>query len=159
MVLDVDICDGDDIIKLETLRRKDRVRKGYHFFNDRRFEELTANARKQGAVILRGEEEVENYLDRRQADALTVEKVILFRQQVTLSEVLEEVHHFEQNLIGLNEDKDAVLRGILNEIEAKKFLLDNIKKYHIPRKEIEDTKKQLDFYERKLIEWKEIHHV
>ncbi len=35
----------------------------------------------------------------------------------------EEVYHFEQNLKGLNSDEDALLRGILNEIDAKSICL------------------------------------
>lgn len=120
---------------------------------------MTFRARKEGAVILRGGEDVEAYLDARHADALTIEKAILFRAQVTLSEVLEEVYHFEQNLKGLNSDKDAVLRGILNEIDAKRYLLDNVQTYRIPRKETEDTIRQLKIYEQMLVEWKENHDV
>lgn len=150
--------DNETII-IEGLRKKNRTRRGYNFISDRRFEELTFRAIKEGAVILRGGEDVEAYLDIRHADALTIEKAILFRAQVTLSEVLEEVYHFEQNLKGLNSDKDALLRGILNEIDAKKYLLDNVKTYRIPRKETEDTIRQLKIYEQMLVDWKEEHNV
>lgn len=43
-------------------------------------------------------------------------------------EVLEEVHHFEQNISGMNDDKGELLRSILNEIEAKQYILENAKK-------------------------------
>ncbi|MBR5407643.1 MAG: hypothetical protein IK111_08375 [Lachnospiraceae bacterium] len=148
-----------DIINTEALRKKEHKREGYSFISDRRFKQLTANVRKKGAVILRGGEDIEEYLDLRKADALTIEKVMMFRQQVTLSEVLEEIHHFEQNLEGLNEDKDAILRGILNEIDAKEFLIKNAKTFRIPRKETRETMMQLNMYYRMLEEWREAHNV
>ena len=38
------------------------------------------------------------------------------------------------------------------EIDAKEYLLRVAKKYKIPRSETEETKKQLEFYKRKLAE-------
>ena len=57
----------------------------------------------------------------------------------TLSEVLEETYHFSQNLRGLNADKNIELRTILNEIDAKQYLLENARKYGITRIENEET--------------------
>lgn len=42
------------------------------------------------------------------------------------------------------------LRSILNEIDAKHYILENAKKYQIPRNEIELTQKQLESYEKQL---------
>ena len=50
----------------------------------------------------------------------------------------------------MNNDKEEPLRSILNEIEAKQYLLKNAKKYHIPRKEMEQTQKQLESYQKQL---------
>ena len=47
------------------------------------------------------------------------------------------------------------LRSILNEIDAKEYLINNSKKYNIPRNEIEITKKQLKYYKDRLKEIKE----
>ena len=131
---------------VELFRRKDRNRTGYHFISDERFNSLTIGIRKQGAIIHRGGEDVEDYLDRRQADALTIGKDLFFRQQITMSEVVEEVYHFYQNQIGLNSDKEATLMMILNDIDAKQFIIDNAKVLSIPRKEVEDTRQQLEAY-------------
>ena len=79
--------------------------------------------------------------------------VLIFRKNVCISEVLEEVHHFEQNLEKMNDDKGEPLRSILNEIEAKQFLLNNVDKYKIPRKEVELTKNQLKSYQKQLEEY------
>ena len=149
----------DNTIKPEQFRRKDRNRKGYHFISDERFISLTIGIRKQGAVIHRGGEEVEEYLDRRRADALTIGKDLFFRQQVTISEVVEEVYHYYQNQIGLNSDKEANLMMILNEIDAKQFIIDNAKVLSIPRKEVDETKQQLEVYKIKLKKWEDEHNV
>lgn len=157
---DIEKNHQDAIIRADSLyRKKDRTRTGYKFVSEYRFKQLTAEISKRGAIILRGGDEVEEYLDKRMADALTVNDILFFRQQVTLSEVLEEVFHFEQNLRKANDDKHAVLRVILNEIEAKKYLLSNAAKYKIPRKETTETKEQLQYYEEMLKKWEERHHV
>jgi hypothetical protein len=62
--------------------------------------------------------------------------------------VLEETYHFKQNLIELNVGKPK--RELLNEIDAKKWLLGVVDKYNIPRNETEITQKQLKTYERLL---------
>lgn len=40
------------------------------------------------------------------------------------------------------------MRTILNEISAKEYVLDNAKKYKVPRKEVEFIKKQLENYKQ-----------
>ena len=134
----------------EFFRKKDRTRSGYHFISDERFEQLTISARKQGALILRGGEEVEAHLDCEQAEASIMGDIIMFRRDVTVSEVLEEIYHFEQNRRKLNDDKDVQLRSCLNEIDAKEYLLRNRKRYRIPRKETQETLMQLEWYRTKL---------
>ena len=52
--------------------------------------------------------------------------------------------------MGLNNDKPEPLRSILNEIDAKEYLIKNAKKFKIPRKEIELTKRQLKSYKMQL---------
>lgn len=45
------------------------------------------------------------------------------------------------------------MRTILNEIDAKQYLLDNAQKFSIPRSETELTQEQLKFYKEKLTEF------
>ena len=139
----------------EMLRKKERKRDGYHFISDKRFEQLTVEIRKRGAIIYRGGEEIEDYLDSRNAGALTVGDVLFFRNQVTISEVLEEVYHFKQNEQRLNDCEEIKRRSILNEIDAKMYLLKVAVKYKIPRKEIEETLYQLNKYKMMLNEMEE----
>ena len=125
-------------------------RKDLHFVSDTTFSNLTVEARINGANILRGGEEVEHHLDTVGADASIVGDTILFRKDVCVSEVLEETHHYMQNLNHMNDDKPEPLRTYLNEIDAKEYLLNNARKYKIPRNEIETTKKQLESYKAEL---------
>ena len=69
--------------------------------------------------------------------------------------MLEETYHFMQNIAKMNDDKDAPLRTLLNEIDAKKHLLSISKKYKIPRSETELTEKQLKSYQELLEEYME----
>ena len=141
-----------DIIKENNneLFRKDDNRDGYNFISDDMFNRLTIKARKNGAIIIRGTKEVEEHLDIVGAAASNIGDVLLFRKNVCISEVLEETYHFEQNLKGLNNDKPEPIRSILNEIDAKEYLLYNAVKFKIPRIEIELTKKQLESYKVQL---------
>lgn len=137
-----------DIIKM--YRKNSTSREGFKFVSDETFERLTIQARKNGAVILRGTKEIEEHLDKMGAAASNVGDILMFREDVCISEVLEETYHFEQNLAKQNDDKGEPLRSILNEIDAKQYLLKNADKYKIPRKEIELTQKQLKFYQQEL---------
>ena len=71
--------------------------------------------------------------------------------------MLEEIHHFEQNLSGLNNEFEEPLRSILNEIDVKQFLIENAKKHRIPRIELEQTQAQLASYKELLEKEREKH--
>lgn len=131
-------------------RKTDETRRTGNFISNERFESLVVPIKKQGAIIIKGTKEANEYLDKRKAAAITIGDVILFRDDVLISEVLEESRHFMQNAIHLNDDKGEPLRSILNEIEAKEYLLTQTKKYKIPRAEVETTKKQLESYKKQL---------
>lgn len=132
------------------LRKETDSRKNLKFISDATFDKLTIKARKNGAFIMRGTEEVEKHLNDLGAAAANIGDVLLFRKDVCISDVLEETYHFEQNLKKLNDDKGEPLRTILNEIDAKEYLINNYKKYKIPRNEIDITKKQLESYKNQL---------
>lgn len=138
----------------EIFRKMDDTREGFKFISDKTFDKLTIQARKNGAIILRGTKEVEEHLDKMEAAASNIGDILLFRENVCVSEVLEETYHFEQNKVKLNNDKKEPLRTILNEIDAKQYLLENASKYQIPRKEVELTQKQLESYKNQLKKYK-----
>lgn len=138
---------------MELYRKADDTRRNFKFISDETFNNLTISARKKGAVIIRGTKEAEEHLKRQGAAASNIADVLIFRKDVCISEVLEEIYHFEQNVIKMNNDKKEPIRSILNEIDAKQYLLKNANKYKIPRNEIELTKNQLESYQRQLEEY------
>ncbi len=128
----------------------------YKPVSEERYNQLIIPLKKMGVTIMRGSEEVERYLDLRGAEGDTLDAyTVLFKQKVSISSILEETHHVRQNRRGLNDDKDIRIRGTLNEIDAKKYLLRVAGRYKIPREEIEATKIQLKEYEKILKEYEE----
>lgn len=154
-VKNIEKLHSSDIMKSkEIFRKMDDTREEFKFISDKTFDKLTIQARKNGAIILRGTKEVEEHLDKMGAAASNIGDILLFRENVCVSEVLEETYHFEQNKVKLNNDKKEPLRTILNEIDAKQYLLENASKYQIPRKEVELTQKQLESYKNQLKKYK-----
>lgn len=118
--------------------------------SDRRFNELTLSAKKQGADIHRNDELARMLLGPGKR-AVTINDIIVFGEEVSLTDVHEELRHFWQNMTGLfdgiDNEKEREYRA---EIEAKKYLITNAKKFRIPRVETEETKKELAHYEQLL---------
>jgi SPP1 gp7 family putative phage head morphogenesis protein len=137
----------------EMLKKKSDAREGFKFISDERFNNLTIEAVKKGAVILRGTPEIERHLDAMGASASTLGDALLFRSDVCVSEVLEETFHYMQNISGTNDDKGEPLRTLLNEIEAKEYILANANKYKVPRNELDLIEKQLEGYREQLAEY------
>lgn len=131
-------------------RKKITKREGIRPISDKVFNDLTIEARKNGAIILRGTPNVENHLDLQKASASSIGDVLLFRKEVTVSEVLEETYHFKQLKNGMFNDYPEELQPCLKEIDAKEYLLKNAKKYNIPRKEIKETEEHLEYYKKRL---------
>lgn len=131
-------------------RKKSDSDENLHFITDNTYDNLLIQTRKKGANIIRGGEEIERYLAKKEARGVTIADTILFSENVTISDVLEEAFHFEQNINHVNDDKGEPLRTILNEIEAKEYLLKVKDKYKIPRNEVSTTKKQLESYRKEL---------
>ena len=108
----------------------------------------------KGAQILRGGQAVEEHLAKNNATASIIGDTMLFHDKVTVSEVLEETHHYEQDIANMNNDKDSALRSLLNEIDAKEYLIDVEEVYNIPRVEREENRKHLEEYRRLLEEYR-----
>lgn len=109
---------------------------------------------KKGADVRIANDEWLRRLEEANATAVTIGDVIIFRPDATVSDVLEETHHFMQNKQGLNCQYGSVQREILNEIEAKEYLISVIDKYKIPEEEIHITKQQLKNYRHQMEEMK-----
>lgn len=146
--------ENSGIINYKEIYRKKSEQSNYGI-SQKRFDELTIEAKKNGATILRGTDEIEKHLDSVNAQAATLGDTMLFRKNVRVCDVLEESYHFMQNKKGINIDKTEPLRTYLNEIEAKQFIIDNERKYKVPRIEIEETKRQLSEYQKALKKWRD----
>ena len=146
--------ENSGIINYKEVYRKKSEQSNYGI-SQKRFDELTIEAKKNGATILRGTDEIEKHLDSVNAQAATLGDTMLFRKNVRVCDVLEESYHFMQNKKGINIDKIEPLRTYLNEIEAKQFIIDNERKYKVPRIEIEETKRQLSEYQKALKKWRD----
>jgi len=128
----------------------------YKPVSEEKYVQLIIPLNKMGVTILRGGEEVERHLEAQKAQASTIGKdVVFFREKISISAILEETHHVKQNRAGMNDDKDSTLRTILNEIDAKEYLLRVANQYGIPREEIEETKNQLSYYQDELKKYRE----
>lgn len=132
---------------VEMFHKGNDARKGFKFISDERFDQLTISAKKKGAIVMRGTEEIEKHLDEMGATASTIGDVMLFKKDVCVSEVLEEVCHFEQNLKMMNDSKGEPMRTYLNEIAAREYILENAVKYNVPRNELEHVREQLNIYQ------------
>ena len=147
----VDNSAKSGIINIKRMHReKDNENSEYHYLSRDRINQLTVEARKNGAEIIIDDPWFNERMEKENASAVTYGDIIVFGKNATISDVLEETHHFMQNKKKMNDDKSHELREILNEIDAKQFLLDNAKKYKIPRNETELTKKQLESYQQRL---------
>ena len=151
--------ENGDIIKVPEMFRKkgaltDTNRKAV---SEETFRRMTIGVKKAGATVVRCKQGDEwfKHLERNNATASCIGDVLVFRSDATVSEILEETHHFIQNVNGLNSDKESKLRTILNEIDAKTFILNNARKYSVPRSEIETVREELKKYTDELIKYYE----
>ena len=150
-----DLWKGQHLDGREMFQKAGVQRQSFRPISQKRFHDLTIEVRKKGAIIMRGTPEVERHLKAVDATASTLGDILLFKKDVCISEVLEETYHFMQNLRGENADKREPLRTILNEISAKRYILDNAKKYNVPRDETEHIRRQLEGYIKQLNEFME----
>lgn len=152
----LDKSEKSGIIDTEMYRRKDyKPRENVKPVSEKVFNDLTIEAKKNGAAVIRCEygDSFYKHLEGNNATASCIGDILIFRPDATVSEVLEETYHFRQNQNGLNADKESILRTILNEIDAKKFILRNVKKYGVPRTEIEEITAHLEQYTKELEEY------
>ncbi len=107
---------------------------------------------RHGGIVMRGDEEVERWLDMRNADALTYGDVIMLHSDANTSEVLEEVYHFQQEQRGDYSEYDEGIKKLLRERDAQRYLLSVSERYNIPKDEVSQTERALDEYLRLLKE-------
>lgn len=124
---------------------------GQEIIDQATYNKLTKPFIKHGGLIIRGEEAKE-HLKKMNAHAsyLPSLNAAFITDDATVSEVLEEMYHAEQDrkhLFGEFVTEEVQIR---REIDAQKHLLSMTDKYKIPEKEVELTKHNLAMYEKAL---------
>lgn len=142
---------------IELNRHKTTERPNIRPLSQKRFDNLMVKVNKLGGTYIRGTEWATEHLDKNKAGASSIGNILIFRKDVSLSEVLEEVYHLEQNVKFMNDDKELGLRKLLNEIDAKEYLIKVAKRYKIPRYEQEETQKHLKELQQELEEYYKKH--
>ena len=138
---------NDDIIYYRKGKTHRKISdEGRQIIDKPTYHKIVDPAIKRGADIRIADGEWLEHLNKEGARAVTVGPVIYFRPDATVSDVLEEVHHFYQNRNGLNSQYGNKQRQILNEIDAKRYLLSLTEKYHIPPDEVAETDYWLNKY-------------
>lgn len=136
---------------LEMLRR--RVRDdGIEIIDKPTYNKITKDFRRTGGE-LRADDESERYLLSRGAHAIYMrgENLIMFKKNPGVSEVLEETFHARQDRLNrFSDEPSETIMNIKREIEAQHYLLSMADKYKIPKNEIEQTQKNLEFWQNKL---------
>ena len=121
------------------------------------YKKLTNPVIKAGGDIERGTEFAERHLRNQGAYASHIAGKIFLRQDATISDVIEEVHHFYQERSGKYSKYDEPEYTLRMEIDAKKRLLSLAERYKIPAEETRLTQTELQTYERWLEEWLATH--
>lgn len=152
----LDKGDGDLIIReaiqnRRTLLPVEERRKNFKPANPAFVAARTKEIERRGGAVLQDENAIE-YLNARGADAMTIGKNVLLRKDATLSEVLEEEFHLNQEIRGDYSQYPKEEITIRREIDAQRYLLGIAKDYKIPRIETEQTKAALEGYLNQLKE-------
>lgn len=139
----------------ELYRKKDYTHRktsenGRKIIDKPTYNKLTKEFIENGGIIIRGEEAAKHLGFAHSASYLPSLNAAFIRDDATVSDVIEEMYHAKQDRIRMFGDKltDKVL--LKREIDAQKYLLSLTKRYKIPLEEVEETKKNLLYYENEL---------
>lgn len=113
------------------------------------FNKLLSPCIKAGGYIIRGAEAARHLGN---DHASHIGGIFFFKDDATISDVVEEVYHFWQERRGDYSDEPLQRRICLCEIDAKMHLLSVAERYKIPLEEQELTRSELAVYERWLEE-------
>lgn len=129
---------------------------GHEIIDKATYEKLTKTFINSGGIIIRGDEAARHLkVSGASASFVAGANVAFIRDDATVSDVLEEMYHAKQHRskkYGVNVTDKVHLK---REIDAQKYLLSCSEKYKIPVEEIEATKRNLEYYQKKLKELSE----
>lgn len=143
-------------IENEMYRRK-IGKNGQEIIEKPLYNKLTKKFVRNGGIIIRGEEAEQHLKDMAYASYLPSLNAAFISDEPSVSDVLEEMYHAEQdriNMFGnLSTSGDKCTEILLRrEIDAQKHLLSLTDKYKIPQSEVDVTKANLTHYEEQLKE-------
>lgn len=134
----------------EFLRRK-KSTDGHEIIDKPTYNKLIKKFVSLGGVIIGGESAAEHLkFSGAYASYISGANAAFISDEATVSDVLEEMYHAEQdrkNLFGTQITKEVLLH---REIDAQKYLLRVAEKYKIPAEETAITKQNLIYYEGQL---------
>lgn len=116
------------------------------------YNKLTRKFISHNGLIIRGEEAAKHLGEGHSASYLPSLNTAFIRDDATVSDVLEEMYHAEQdrnNMYGSVLNDEIIIK---REIDAQKYLISVAEKYKIPLEETEETKRNLAYYENQLKE-------
>ena len=120
------------------------------------YQKLTRKFIKNGGIIIRGVEAEKHLGNRAYASYLPGFNAAFIRDDATVSDVLEEMYHAEQDRTHMYGDVLTDEVRLRREIDAQKYLTRVANKYKIPVEEQEVTLQNLADYERQLNELLEV---
>lgn len=134
-------------LKSNEMQRRRIGSQGQEIIDKPTYNKLTRDFLRRGGIIIRGEE-AERHLKQQNAYAayITGGNAAYIRDEATISDVLEEMFHADQDWSGRFGHELTAEVLIRREIEAQEYLLSMIERYKIPSKETEVTKKNLEQY-------------
>lgn len=146
IILDEEELDGVDSEMPRMFRNKDYNKR--RPVNIVRQNKLTHDFRQRGGKIWQ-DDESEQYLKSRKAAAMNLgSDLIVLQKKATISEILEELYHADQWRDGRLVDE--TVSKIKAEIEAQNYLLSVKKRYNIPKAEVDQTKRNLEYWREEL---------
>ncbi len=133
-----------------TMYHRRVTRDGRTIIDKATYHKITNRIIKKGATIVTADEKWLEHLEKNGATAVTIGNIIILRPDATVTEVLEEAYHFEQNRKKQNSQYPYDIMRVLNEIDAQKYLIAVAEKYKIPLEEQKETQALLKKYEEVL---------
>lgn len=148
---EVDRLEGKEQYRKGRTHRK-KTEDGKEIISKALYDKLTHDFVKNDGIIIRGKDAEKHLGQGKSASYLPSLNTAFIKDEPTVSDVLEEMHHAEQDRkhrFGDMVTEEVLLR---REIETQKYLISVEEKYKIPLEEREVTRENLKQYEKDLAE-------
>ena len=142
--------------KQEEFNRRKIGEQGQEIIDKSTYQKLTRKFIKNGGLIIRGVDAEKHLGERAYASYLPGFNAAFIRDDATVSDVLEEMYHAEQDRTHMYGDVLTDEVRLRREIDAQKYLTKVANKYKIPVEEQEVTLQNLADYKHQLKELLEV---